>query len=107
MEEISSNNILEELEVTVTTTSRSSGLGHRNTADWIDLDRVLTSSGAFPTLRWVTFELKVHQIYPGQRKNSLEFLPSDLTEQRFPRLLADTTINFVYRETNVRFGDSK
>ncbi|KJA21709.1 hypothetical protein HYPSUDRAFT_87925 [Hypholoma sublateritium FD-334 SS-4] len=98
LEHISGNNILEELEVTVTTTLFM--LQRTKLVGWVDLDTVLTSPGAFPMLRRVAFQLKCQHIYDWIR-NSPEFLPSNLTEKRFPRLLADTSIDFVYREAIV------
>lgn len=98
LEKIAGNNVFEELEVKVTTATCSFGFGSAKVTDWVDLDRVLTSPGAFPMLRRVIFERKFHSICRCPRDNT-EYSESNLTEESFPQLLAHTAVDFVFRET--------
>ena len=98
LEKISGNNVLEKLEVTITTMTYFFGFGHAKVTDWVDLDRVLTSPGAFPMLRGVVFERKLYSTSRCPRDNTESF-ENNLTEESFPQLLAHTAVDFVFRES--------
>ena len=64
--------------------------------DWSDLDVVLTYPGAFPMLRQVAVNLFWYSYERDEEE--VEHLLNKLTEDRFPRLLERSAVQFKFRE---------
>ncbi|KJA19688.1 hypothetical protein HYPSUDRAFT_167981 [Hypholoma sublateritium FD-334 SS-4] len=98
LRQISGNNVLEELDVTVQVDTDEPC--RTESDDWSDLDALLTVQGAFPMLRLVIVELVWHS--RRRNKEQTKELLHKLTQDRFPRLLKSSTIQFEFYEEQKR-----
>ncbi|KJA14245.1 hypothetical protein HYPSUDRAFT_208872 [Hypholoma sublateritium FD-334 SS-4] len=92
LQQLSGNNVLEELKVDVLVSVDKPC--PTDSDDWSDLDAVLTKQGAFPMLRRVTLNLLWSSC--DRDEEEVEALLDSLTRDRFPRLLQNSAIHFLF-----------
>ena len=94
LRQIAGINVLEELYIFVLVWADEPC--RTDSDDWSDLDVVLTYPGAFPMLRQVAVNLFWYSYERDEEE--VEHLLNKLTEDRFPRLLERSAVQFKFRE---------
>ncbi|KJA14249.1 hypothetical protein HYPSUDRAFT_49339 [Hypholoma sublateritium FD-334 SS-4] len=94
LRQLSGDNVLEELKVVVLV--EADDTCDTSSRDWSDLDNVLTHQDAFPMLRRVAIDLKWYS--HDRDEDEVEYLLNKLTRDKFPRLVASSTVRFKFHE---------